>query len=134
MNMGEKEYIIYELYNDISNLENQLRHNREKIARLKKAESGISNELNELVDHKPLVFDPELTPDTWQGKYADMFLDIRNGTNYAYTGIVQQTESLLNDISKKISELEAMNTSISNSISSKRSQLAHLKTLHLKTL
>ncbi|MBY6278581.1 MAG: DUF5082 domain-containing protein, partial [Symbiobacterium thermophilum] len=32
-----------------------------------------------------------------------------------------------NDISRKISELEAMNTSISNTISSKRSQLAHLK-------
>jgi archaellum component FlaC len=132
--MEEKEYIIHQLYNDISNLENQLRHNHEKIARLKKAESGISNELNELVDHKPLVFDPELTPDTWQGKYADTFLDIRNGINYAYTGIIQQTEDLLNDISKKISELEAMNTSISNSISSKRSQLIHLKTLHLKTL
>jgi len=56
-----------------------------------------------------------------------MFLDIRNGINYAYTGIIQQTEDLLNDISKKISELEAMNTSISNTISSKRSQLAHLK-------
>jgi chromosome segregation ATPase len=127
MNMAEKEYIIHQLYNDISNLESQLRHNHEKIARLKKAESGISNELNELVDHKPLVFDPELTSYTWQGKYAEMFLDIRNGINYAYTGIIQQTEDLLNDISRKISELEAMNTSISNTISSKRSQLAHLK-------
>jgi archaellum component FlaC len=125
--MTEKEYIIHQLYNDISNLEDQLRNNYEKIARLKKAESGISNELNELADHKPLVFDPELTPYTWQGKYADMFLDIRNSIHYAYTAIIQQTEDLLNDISRKISELEAMNTSISNTISSKRSQLAHLK-------
>jgi archaellum component FlaC len=125
--MTEKEYIIHQLYNDISNLEDQLRNNYEKIARLKKAESGISNELNELADHKPLVFAPELTPYTWQGKYADMFLDIRNSIHYAYTAIIQQTEDLLNDISRKISELEAMNTSISNTISSKRSQLAHLK-------
>jgi hypothetical protein len=46
MNMTEREYIIHQLYyNDISNLEDQLRDNYEKIARLKKAESGISNEL-----------------------------------------------------------------------------------------
>jgi chromosome segregation ATPase len=127
MNMTEKEYMIHQLYNDISNLYDQLHDNYEKIERLKKAESGISNELSELVDHKTLVLDPELTPFTWQGKYADMFLDIRKSINHANTSIIQQTEDLLQDISQKISELEAMNTSISNTISSKRSQLAHLK-------
>jgi archaellum component FlaC len=127
MNMTEKEYMIHQLYNDISNLYDQLHDNYEKIERLKKAESGISNELIELVDHKTLVLDPDLTPYTWQGKYADMFLDIRKSIDHAYTSIIQQTEDLLQDISQKISELEAMNTSISNTISSKRSQLAHLK-------
>jgi chromosome segregation ATPase len=127
MNMTEKEYIIHQLYNDISNLYDQLHDNYEKIERLKKAESGISNELSELVDHKTLVLDPDLTPFTWHGKYADTFLDIRKSINHAYTSIIQQTENLLQDISQKISELEAMNASISNTISSKRSQLAHLK-------
>jgi chromosome segregation ATPase len=127
MNMTEKEYMIHQLYNDISNLYDQLHDNYEKIERLKKAESGISNELSELVDHKTLVLDPELTPFTWQGKYADMFLDIRKSIDHAYTSTIQQTEDLIQDISQKISELEAMNTSISNTISSKRGQLAHLK-------
>jgi archaellum component FlaC len=127
MNMTEKEYMIHQLYNEISNLYDQLHVNDEKIERLKKAESGISNELGVLVDHKTLVLNPEITPYTWQGKYADMFLDMRKSINHAYTSIIQQTEDLLNDISQKISELKAMNTSISNTVSSKRSQLAHLK-------
>lgn len=125
--MTEKEYMIHQLYNEISNLYDQFHDNDEKIERLKKAESGISNELGVLVDHKTLVLNPELTPFTWHGKFADTFLDMRKSINHAYISIIQQTEDLLNDISKKISELETMNASISNTISSKRSQLAHLK-------
>ena len=125
--MTEKEYMIHQLYNEISNLYDQFHDNDEKIERLKKAESGISNELGILVDHKTLVLNPELTPFTWHGKFADTFLDMRKSINHAYISIIQQTEDLLNDISKKISELETMNASISNTISSKRSQLAHLK-------
>ncbi|KZM53799.1 DUF5082 family protein [Aeribacillus pallidus] len=125
--MTEKEYMVHQLYNEISNLYDQFHDNDEKIERLKKAESGISNELGILVDHKTLVLNPELTPFTWHGKFADTFLDMRKSINHAYISIIQQTEELLNDISKKISELETMNASISNTISSKRSQLAHLK-------
>ncbi len=126
--MIESEYMIRSLTNDIWSLTNRIQSNAEDINRLEQAKNNILKEQEELAVQKKLVFDPELASDSWAGKHAAEFLNIRSDIEQAYTTISnQKVESLLERITSEITRLQNLNSSLSQSVESKENHMNAIK-------
>ncbi|MBM7604842.1 uncharacterized protein YukE [Metabacillus crassostreae] len=121
------EYLIHSLKTDISILSSQINENQEKILLLQKAQTNIENEQEIFMDDKTHISNPELSPSSWTGKHADIFLSKRDGIKNAYSQINNQVNNILDNIEEKITSLENANSQISSTISSKRIYLNTLK-------
>ncbi|TCP31201.1 uncharacterized protein DUF5082 [Scopulibacillus darangshiensis] len=125
--LPDNEVMIRMLNNDIASLQSTLHDNQEKIARLHKAKRHITGGQDDLSEYKNLIKNPDLTSESWAGKHAAEFLDIRETIDNAYNDIVTiQVESILQGIEDKISQLENANLDLSDDISSKRNRINHM--------
>ncbi|WP_026678445.1 YwqH-like family protein [Fictibacillus gelatini] len=126
--MIDNEYRLMTLNREVSLYMEQLRANEEKVRRLYEAKSKISNEQEELMNNKRLIFKPELSRTIWSGKHANHFGNLRAANERAFKAINdRQIEELLTRIEDKILQLERANASISDSI-----QFIHKKIKHVK--
>ncbi|MEC1158127.1 YwqH-like family protein [Cytobacillus horneckiae] len=126
--MKDQDYLIDQLYSDISIISDQMHQNREKLARLKRSHQNITDKKEEFPSNKRLIDEPQLTSSVWAGKHSNKFLDIRNDIETAYFRIESHDiERLLENIEEKISYFEAVNQTLTNSISSKREIISQFR-------
>lgn len=124
----DHSYQILLLTNGIHALNSQITNNNADIAKLKNAQTNIIADQKELGSKRTLVTEPNLSNDTWQGKYATEFLEIREEVGNQFTNILQsQIETLLDNISSKIAVLENSNDQLSSTIISKRNEIRFLQ-------
>lgn len=115
------------LNRDISTLSIQMSHNQEKLNRLKTAHTNIANDQKELMSHKKLLKEPELSSESWAGKHAETFESNREKIENAFNTIAQtHVNQLLENIEAKITSLQSEINAASHSISAKRAELQQL--------
>lgn len=118
------DFMISNLESGIANLHGDLNENNQKIMRLEKAISVIVEEQSVAMENRRLIQKPEITSELWNGKHAEVSIEIRSKIEAAYIGIFEtDIEALLTEIENKINQLKTSNHSISSSISSKRAIL-----------
>ncbi|MBA4535601.1 DUF5082 family protein [Bacillus aquiflavi] len=116
--------MIKALNQEIARLSGSMRENEEKVRRLRKTKSNVETEQEELINNKKIVYLPEFSSTSWAGKHAAEHSNIRDSIDQIVTNIAnQQVENSLDDLEKKINELEQENNALRNSISANQSAI-----------
>ncbi|WP_113928843.1 DUF5082 family protein [Bacillus sp. P14.5] len=125
--MEDNSYLINQLYRDIRYLNGEIRANSENLYRLRKTYQSISALQEEFIHNRRFIRQPEITHLAWNGRHASHFEELRGETEEEYMRIgTNEVGVLLDRIETKISHYENENSSLSNSISSKRDRIYQL--------
>ena len=88
----------------------------------------IMEDQNELSMQTKHINRPELSTETWNGKYANNFLDKREDIKSEYNQMMNtQVDGLLDNISNAIKEFKNANLNLSDSIDSNRNRISKLR-------
>lgn len=121
---------ISQLQSEISRLNGNVATNNQNITRLENAKSKILAGQDELSMEKSKVDQPQLSNETWRGKHATEFLEMRTKLKHTYNDMVNnQVEVLLENIDQAIQDLKRANSSLLDSIESSRNRIRNLREL-----
>ncbi|KLV31905.1 DUF5082 family protein [Priestia megaterium] len=121
------ELLVKMLMNNVSHLEEEMALNNKKIMQLQSVHGEISLEQEELMNHANLVNNPQLSSESWAGKYATEFSENRSKLEHAFKEIGNnQVEKVLQTIETKITYLQNQNRSLGDSISSVNNRITQL--------
>lgn len=112
------------LKSDISMLKEQIADNNSDISKLEEIKAKIMTSQEELGKRRTLTTQPNISPETWEGNYADAFLKIRNSIEQEFKSILDlQIEVLIDNISIKTSQLEELNETYEDKIHEKELEI-----------
>ena len=121
---------ISQLQSEISRLNENVATNNQNITRLENAKSKILVDQDELSMEKNMINQPQLSNETWVGKHATDFLDIRKDINNTYNDMmINQVDVLLENIDQAIKNLKAVNLNLTDSIESNKYRIHKLREL-----
>ncbi len=86
---------ISQLTSEISNFNQTIQANNEKIRRLEDSNMKIIGDQDELSMQKTHVNRPELSTETWYGKFANDFLDKRENIKSEYNQMMNTQLDIL---------------------------------------
>ena len=119
---------ISQLTSEISNFNQTIQANNEKIRRLEDSNTKIIGDQDELSMQKTHVNRPELSTETWYGKFANDFLDKRENIKSEYNQMMNtQVDILIENIYNAIKQLKNANSNLSVSIESNRQHISKLR-------
>lgn len=119
---------ISRLQREISRYNEIITTNNQNITRLEKAKSKIVKNQNELSMEKSKVDQPQLSNETWRGKHANEFMEMRTKLKHTYNDMVNnQVEVLLENIDQAIQDLKRANSNLLDSIESSRHRIRNLR-------
>ncbi|MBM7691605.1 putative nucleic acid-binding Zn-ribbon protein [Peribacillus deserti] len=122
--MEKNEARMHSLNSGISQLESLVRDYEEKVRRLRNSYAHISSEQGEFHANRNMVKEPILTSQTWAGRHAQSFEEIRSQMEVEYNLLSgEDTEAILSDMDAKILYFEDLISSARSRITSMHSEL-----------
>lgn len=117
------------LKHDISMLKELISDNDTSILRLVESKNNIINKQEYLIQSQKLNTQLELSSNTWAGRSADEFKEMKRSVQQEFKSILDlQIEVLIDNISMKISHLMELNKAYENKIHDKELELRFYQT------